>query len=129
MASFCQETVGRMRRVGMVIALAAAPAVVWAADGAGRFITRSAPDDPNAVSVEMFDGIANGDLDVKVIPKDSRQATILIENKTDKPLSVKLPDAFGAVPVLRKRRAAPAAAAAPSPWAAAAAAWAAWAAA
>ena len=49
---------------------------------------------------DMFDGIADGDISVKLIPKDSRESRVLIENKTDKPLSVKLPDAFGAVPVL-----------------------------
>ncbi len=41
-----------------------------------------------------------GDISVKVIPKDSTQCRVLIENKTDQPLSVKLPDAFAAVPVL-----------------------------
>ncbi len=98
--AFCRKTLGRTLRVGLVIVLAAAPAVVLAADGASRFITRSAPADPDAVSVDMFDGIADGDISVKLIPKDSRESRVLIENKTDKPLSVKLPDAFGAVPVL-----------------------------
>ena len=48
----------------------------------------------------MFDGIADGDLAVKFIPKDSKEGKVLIENKTDKPLTVKLPDAFAGVPVL-----------------------------
>ncbi len=48
----------------------------------------------------MFDGIANGDLAVKFIPKDSKEGKVLIENKTDQPLTVKLPDAFAGVPVL-----------------------------
>ena len=59
---------------------------------------------------------------MKIIPKDSTQGKVLIENKTDKPLSVKLPDAFAAVPVLAQARRAgnrAAAAAAPRPGAAA----------
>ena len=86
---------------GLLLLLAAMPAARLAADDAGTsIITRSAPADPNATTVNMFDGIANGDLGVKIIPKDSKEGRILIENKTDKPLSVKLPEAFGCVPVL-----------------------------
>ena len=51
-------------------------------------------------SVEFFAAMEKGQIDVKVFPKDSTQCRILVANKTDKPLSVKLPDAFGAVPVL-----------------------------
>ena len=51
-------------------------------------------------TVEMFAAIAKGDIAVKLIPKDSTQCRVLIENKTDKPLNVKLPDAFAGVPVL-----------------------------
>jgi hypothetical protein len=56
--------------------------------------------DPNAQTVEMFAAIEKGDIAVKLIPKDSTEARVLIENKTDKPLNVKLPDAFAGVPVL-----------------------------
>jgi hypothetical protein len=51
-------------------------------------------------SVEMFQAIESGDIEVKVIPKDSTQCRVLITNKTDKPLNVKLPETFAAVPVL-----------------------------
>ena len=76
--------------------------------------------DPNAQTVEMFAAIEKGDIAVKLIPKDSTQCQVLIENKTDKPLNVKLPEAFAGVPVLaqnagrrrRRRRTAAAAAAA-----------------
>lgn len=54
----------------------------------------------DAVTVDLFEGIANKQIDVKFIPKDSTQAKVMIANKTDKPLSVKLPAAFAAVPVL-----------------------------
>jgi hypothetical protein len=86
-------------RFGLAIALAAIPAALLAADGA-KLMTRPAPPDPNATTIDMFDGIANGDIAVKIIPKDSKESRVFIENKTDKPLSVKLPDAFAGVPVL-----------------------------
>ena len=50
--------------------------------------------------VEMFSAMKSGEIDVQYIPKDAKQATVLIRNKTNKPLSVKLPAAFAAVPVL-----------------------------
>jgi hypothetical protein len=51
-------------------------------------------------TVEMFSAMEAGQIDVKLIPKDSTQCRVRIENKTDKPLTVRLPDAFAGVPVL-----------------------------
>ncbi|HTU26925.1 MAG TPA: hypothetical protein VMF30_16075 [Pirellulales bacterium] len=56
-----------------------------------------------ADSAEMFSAMKSGDLDVKFIPKDDREARITFTNKTKRPLSVKLPEAFAAVPVLAQR--------------------------
>jgi hypothetical protein len=53
-----------------------------------------------AATVDLFDGMKDGDLDVKFFPRNSREAQILIKNNTDQPLTVKLPDAFAGVPVL-----------------------------
>jgi hypothetical protein len=55
---------------------------------------------PKATTVELFAAMESGDLEVKIIPKDSKSGNIIIENKTNKPLTIKLPEAFGAVPVL-----------------------------
>jgi hypothetical protein len=55
---------------------------------------------PAHQSVELFEGIKSGKLDVKVIPKDSTQAKVVIANKSKEPLNVKLPEAFAAVHVL-----------------------------
>ena len=41
-----------------------------------------------------------GDVDVKFVAKNSHDGRLLVKNNTDQPLSVKLPDAFAAVPVL-----------------------------
>ncbi len=50
--------------------------------------------------VELFEAMKNGTIDVKFIPADSRSANVIIKNKTDKPLTIKLPDAFAGVQVL-----------------------------
>lgn len=53
--------------------------------------------------VELFAAIERGDVDVKLIPRDSKKVTIQVANKTDKPLNVRLPAAFGAAPVLAQQ--------------------------
>ena len=50
--------------------------------------------------VDLFDGIKAGDIEVKVIPKDAKEGTVTIKNKTGKPLTIKVPDALAGVPVL-----------------------------
>ncbi len=69
--------------------------------------TPAAQPDP-ADAVNLFPAIEKGQIEVKVIPKDSSQLRVMIENKTDKPLTVKLPDAFAAVPILAQNAAPPA---------------------
>jgi hypothetical protein len=82
----------------MVFALAAGALI--AADGRAA---RSGAENANVESVDMFSAIESGQIAVRLIPKDSTQSRVFIENKTDKPLSVKLPETFGAVPVLAQR--------------------------
>ncbi len=40
-----------------------------------------------------------GQIEVKFIPKDATEATVIVKNLTDKPLTIKLPEAFAAVPI------------------------------
>jgi hypothetical protein len=63
-------------------------------------IQKRRPPAADQVAVEMFKAIADGQIAVKLIPKDATQCRVRIENKTDKPLSVKLPDSFVGVPIL-----------------------------
>src|SRR5665213_3526232 len=51
-------------------------------------------------SVEMFAAMKDGKLKVKLIANDSTEANVLIENISEKPLNVQLPEAFAGVPVL-----------------------------
>jgi hypothetical protein len=76
------------------IALFLLTATVMAAPG------KSGEYNPNDPTEELFAAIDKGDIVVQMSFKDSTQARIRIENKTDKPLNVKLPDAFAGVPVL-----------------------------
>ena len=54
----------------------------------------------NARDVELFAAMKDGDLDVKLIPKDAKLSTVIIENKTKDALRIKLPVAFAGIPVL-----------------------------
>jgi hypothetical protein len=58
--------------------------------------------DPDAKQVGLFQGIKDGSLAVQLILKNSKQGNVLIENKTDQPLTVKLPDAVVGVHVLKQ---------------------------
>ncbi len=50
--------------------------------------------------VELFDGIQSKQLEVKVIALGSHRANVIIENKAQVPVMVRLPEVFAAVPVL-----------------------------
>jgi hypothetical protein len=88
-----------VRLGGWCAALAAVvvvPAATLAADtskGIGAF-------DPSYATVELFSAIKAGQLDVQVIPKDASHCKLLVTNKSDKPLNVKLPEVMAAVPAL-----------------------------
>jgi hypothetical protein len=51
-------------------------------------------------SVELFEAMKDGRLEVRMIPKDVAGGNVLITNKTDQPLNIKLPDSFAGVHVL-----------------------------
>jgi hypothetical protein len=52
----------------------------------------------------LFAAAEAGQLTVRIIPRDEKQARILITNKTKQPLSVRLPEAFAARPILAQVR-------------------------
>ena len=58
--------------------------------------------DPAAERVELFAGMESGQFEVTVLPKDEHGGSILIENTTDKPLTVELPEAIVGVQVLKQ---------------------------
>ena len=80
-------------RLALLVALALVPTLLLGADRAVRPV-------PTPETVEMFSAMKDGQIGVRIIPKDSTQCRLLVENKTDRPLSVQLPEAFAGVPVL-----------------------------
>ena len=86
-------------RLVLLVALLLIPTLVLAAGRSGRK-SKFGEFNPDHETVEMFGAIKNKQIDVKLIPKDSTQCNVLIENKTDRPLNVKIPEAFAGVPVL-----------------------------
>jgi hypothetical protein len=58
--------------------------------------------DPKAETVELFDGIDQGAIEATLIPKNSLEGNVFIENKTKKPLTVRFPKAVAAQQILRQ---------------------------
>jgi hypothetical protein len=58
--------------------------------------------DPSAPVVELFDGMEQGSIAATMIPKSSLEGNVFIENKTDKPITVKFPKAVAAAQVLKQ---------------------------
>jgi len=89
---------GRGAWLALAVVVVLIPAVALAAQRQPRL--KRGEYNPADATVEMFAAMKAGDIEVKLIPKDSTQSRVLITNKTDRPLNVKLPDAFAGVPVL-----------------------------
>lgn len=77
-------------------------AVVGVATAWLRVVGLSAAENqaPMPQQIGLFEGMQSGDLQVRYVPKNDREAQIIIKNNTRQPLSVRLPDAFAGVPVL-----------------------------
>jgi hypothetical protein len=75
-------------------------AVVAQARDAGT--TKQPANRPAAEVQDVLDAEAAGLVAVKFIPNDSRSAQILVTNKSNKPLTLKMPAAYAGVPVLRQ---------------------------
>jgi hypothetical protein len=58
--------------------------------------------DPTAEKVEFFEGIDDGVIETRYVPKGSTGGFILVTNTTTEPLTVELPQAFVAVQVLKQ---------------------------
>ena len=59
--------------------------------------SKSPPAQPAVV--DLFAGIDDGTVEAIVIPRDSKKVTLQLKNTSDKPLTIRLPEAFAAVPV------------------------------
>jgi hypothetical protein len=90
---------GRFARVAACCLLVLGSSrAVWAADGVKPL--KPGQYNPSNETVELFDAMKAGQIDVKVIHKNEAAGKVLVTNKTDKPLNVKLPEKFATVHVL-----------------------------
>jgi hypothetical protein len=86
-----------MRRFAFFTLLLAGGLVVSAASAREpRSRSRAAPPE----SHELLQAEEAGLVTVKYIPNDSRSAQIVVTNRSDRPLSLRLPEVFAGVPVL-----------------------------
>jgi hypothetical protein len=89
-----------MSRAGVCLwcpVLAVLAALPRLAEAAGAVIPSAGTADS---TVGLFDAVKSGDIDVRLIPQDAAAGTVIITNKTARPLAIKLPEAFASVPVL-----------------------------
>ena len=90
------KTVSRsLGLAALAAALAFAPVLALAAESASKIKLK---DTANVVA--LFDGIDSGEIEVKLIPKSDKEATVLVTNKSGKPLTIRMPEAFAGVPAL-----------------------------
>ena len=87
-------------RVNLCASVLAMLAFALPAIAAGKKAPRTLP---GSQTVEFFSALDQGQIAATVIPRDSRQLTVQVENKTEKPLSIRLPESIGAVPVLAQQ--------------------------
>jgi len=89
-------------RCALVVVLAVAN-MSFAAPPRSKSSARIPPGSPAAAparSVDLFAAEAEGLIEVRVIPRDEKQARVFVTNKSKEPLKVRMPDALAAVPVL-----------------------------
>ena len=88
--------------LGCVLFVLLVPVLAFGAGSRKKYQKKPKPGEFNPANeiVEMFKAIESGRIEVKLIPKNSKQSRVRIFNKTDKPLNVELPRAFAGVPVL-----------------------------
>ena len=84
----------------LALVLVAGAAVAAESAKPGTVIKPGKVAKPEATVVELFAGMEAGDIEVKVFAKDAAGGNITVKNKTGKPLTIKVPEAFAGVPVL-----------------------------
>jgi hypothetical protein len=96
----CRIASGLM--LGALISAVLLPAESVAANKDGQAFKkpiRNPKFDPSADQVDLFDAMEAGQITVKLIPKGATGGNVFIENKTDQPLTVKIPEAVAAVSI------------------------------
>lgn len=90
---------GLLLAVGVMLVASLAGGELLAKDqliGATKF-------DPDLKTLQMFDAIEQGKLDVKVITKGASQCRLLFTNNSQDPFNVAVPEAFAVVPIMDEK--------------------------
>lgn len=74
--------------------------VSWGVQPSQAADARSTDTLNEAIEVELFEAVAKGDIELKYIGKSDRRSRIILANKTDAPMKLKMPEAFVGVPAL-----------------------------
>ena len=82
-----------------IVVAASLPIELSAASKATKKPIKNPKFDPTAEKVDLFEAVEAKQVTVKLIPRDAMGGTVLIENKTDKPLTVKVPEAVAGVSI------------------------------
>jgi hypothetical protein len=82
--------------VCLSVCLAASPVV------AAKQPIKKLKHDPNVPPVGLFDAIEAGTVETSVIARDSHEATLFVTNNSKDPVTVQIPKAMVAVPVLKQ---------------------------
>jgi hypothetical protein len=64
----------------------------------------TAVKDQKIASVDLFEAVNDGKIEVKLVVKNGEKARIITRNKTEQPLTIEIPEAFAAVPVLAQNQ-------------------------
>ena len=70
-----------------------------AGESRGRIILRPQLD-PEAASIELFEGLDSGAIAAKMMPRNEQGGSIFVENLSGEPLTIEMPEAFVGVQVL-----------------------------
>jgi hypothetical protein len=95
------RTFRNSRWFGLVV-IAVSFALVGTLSAAKKRPLKNSAFDASAEQVDLFDASEKGLIDVTLIPKDSLGGNVFIENKTGKPLTVKVPKAVVGVQILKQ---------------------------
>ncbi len=90
------------RLLAVAVTLVALPvALLTAAEAPNKTANVDDKKTPSAqIDVELFQGMADGTIEVEFIAQDDTEARLIIKNKAKQPINVALPEAFAGIPVL-----------------------------
>ena len=54
---------------------------------------------PLSAELDFFEAIRTGEIEARFVPRDAASGTVLLTNKADRPLTIRLPEAFAGVPI------------------------------